>query len=84
MEIAVCIYTGCACYSLKSYSLVETPRKIPLHFTTDKNIQNGGDMRKNSFFVFLRQRKTKMTARITAAQSFRLAFIAYQSISFQR
>ena len=42
MEIAVCIYTGCACYSLKSYSLAETPRKIPLHFTTDKNIRNGG------------------------------------------
>ena len=25
----------CACYSLKSYSLAETPRKIPLHNTTD-------------------------------------------------
>ena len=34
-KIAVCTDTGCACYSLKSYSPVGTPHKIPLHFTTD-------------------------------------------------
>ena len=41
-KIAVCTDTGCACYSLKSYSPVGTPRKIPLHFTTDIFLPFGG------------------------------------------
>ena len=35
IENRKCGYTCCACYSLKSYSIAEIPRKIPLHITTD-------------------------------------------------
>ena len=46
-KIAVCTDTGCACYSLKSYSLAETPRKIPLHsIRTNKAKMSGIRKRK--------------------------------------
>ena len=42
-----CGYTCCACYSLKSYSLAETPRKIPLHsIRTNKAKMSGIRKRK--------------------------------------
>ena len=36
-QAPVWVLTGFACYSLKSYSPVGTPRKIPLRNTTDKS-----------------------------------------------
>ena len=50
IENRKCGYTCCACYSLKSYSLAEIPRKIPLHITTDSLLGFVRDQ--TEFFLF--------------------------------